>query len=636
MDDDLGRLKRLGFLTWADCLFCTPKEFRDYREGRLVLPLPDMGVAHYVVLSLTGKACFDSNGQQTSNLRRTTSVLMRAVDSHGEGVDIAVFGGVFPWCQMTPGQEIHLYGDLVTWKGKRQYKNPEFVRPERRGRISSVYKGKAGQVKADTIEDGVSKGLGHIQAAACKLLEQVGMRESEFVRKIKMLPEEFLRMLHEPLSLHEGHVALCLAEELALESILHRISASKCTTPVPQSAMNIDKALVHRLIEGLPYALTADQIQCIWEIVGDLRSPYPMDRLLSGDVGTGKSVTYQVPAVAAHLSGCKVAIQVPNTLLVDQMVNEIQTLFPGVPVHPVRSGGKILDGISVGTTALLGAAKKQKITIDLLVADEQHKFSTAQRQQLRQSHTNYLESTATAIPRTLALAMFGAISLSVLKTCPVQKAIHTRIVPREKGGDLFTFVDKIISAGGQAAIIYPLAEDLADGERASVEAAFSRFSKSYPGRAAMLHGKMKQEDKDATIENMKNGRTAVLVSSTVIEVGVTLPSLRAVIVVHPERFGLSQLHQLRGRVARKGGKGYFFLYLPKPAAEESMARLQLLVECGDGFTLAEKDTELRGFGDIDMTGVNQSGVGRLLFWGVSLTKQQIEAAARARGLIEAN
>jgi ATP-dependent DNA helicase RecG len=233
----------------------------------------------------------------------------------------------------------------------------------------------------------------------------------------------------------------------------------------------------------------------------------------------------------------------------------------------------------------------------------------------------------------MALIQFGGTAVSILRESPVKKKIVTRIVHRKDGARLFDFVHHQIRQGGQAAIIYPMAEDRGDGERNSVEAAYVRFRAKWGDRVGMVHGGLTDSDKTEVIAKMKAGAIDVLVSSTVIEVGVTLPSLRVVVVVNPDRFGLSPLHQLRGRLARKGGEGYFFLYLPEEPDAAAKDRLRQLVECNDGFALAERDADLRGFGDVDSDGGAQTGSSRLLFWGVTLDRKEIESGARNLGLV---
>ena len=630
MSDSLGRLTRLGFTSVPECLLCAPKEYRDFLDPLYILPIPDQQQKHYLVLTLTEQEMFDKNGQGTSDWDQTHRLNMRAVDGRGEGITITVFGTAKDWRNMMPGDSLHIYAEVVTWKGRRQINSPELIALDQQGRICPVYVGKPGQVKASSVSDAVARALPQMDMAACLLLEQLGMRESDF-RAFTGLndPVDLLRHLHQPTSLVLAERALVLAKRLSIKAILNRAERNQARFPVSGSLIPINRQAVTDLIGRVPFPLTSDQHTAIGEIISDLRSPFPMCRLLSGDVGTGKSLTFMIPAVAAFSAGAKVAIIAPNQLLVPQIANEMRGFFPDVPVTEVVSGSKIGEGIIVGTTAVLAQAAKHGLVFDLVIIDEQQKMSVGQKQALLSDHTNFLEATATAIPRTIALVQFGGMALSVLRECPVKKDIVSRVVPKADRARLFEFVNTVVSKGGQVAVVYPLAEDKGDGARASVEAAFDRFRSKMTGRVGMLHGKLSSDEKTAVIEQMKAGSLDVLISSTVIEVGITLPSLRAVVVVHPERFGTSQMHQLRGRLARKGGKGYFFMYTPEDVEETAQERLQLMVECQDGFSLAERDADLRGFGNVDGDSGEQTGSTRILFWGIELSRHDIEAGNKA-------
>ncbi|WP_425953149.1 helicase-related protein [Ralstonia pseudosolanacearum] len=639
MTEKIGRLSRLGFRSLAECLLSAPKEYRDYLEPLYILPIPDTRVRHYLVLTLTDQKLFDKIGSETRMWKDASRAVMRGVDGRGDGISITVFGNVWPWKEFQLGDELHLFGEVTTWQGKRQLTNPELVPVADRGRVVPLYLGKPGQVKGELLSQAISQALPMINDASCLLLEQAGMHEADFRSATGYNdPADLLRTLHTPPSVREGAGAVEVARKLAVTAILNRALRNQSLKPVSGSSIAVDREKVVSLVAGLPYALTGDQLKAIEEIVSDLRSPFPMRRLLSGDVGTGKSVTFMVPIVAAHLAGARIAIIAPSQLLVEQLAGELRELFPGTPVSEVVSGSKIGEGIVVGTTAVYSVAKKNSVVFDVVVTDEQHRFSVGQKTSLLEPHTNFLEATATAIPRTLALVQFGGVAVSILRECPVKKNIRTRIVLKKDGGRLFEFVHQQIQLGGQVAVIYPLAEDKGDGDRNSVEAAFLRFQAKWGNRVGMLHGKLSDDEKNTVIGKMKAGEIDLLVSSTVIEVGLTLPSLRAVVVVNADRFGVSQLHQLRGRVARKGGDGFFFGYLPSDedgVDDEAMERLRMLVDCNDGFTLAERDADLRGFGDVESAGDAQTGNSRLLFWGITIDRKEIESGARDLGLVAA-
>jgi len=641
---ELGRLSRLGFTRLSDCLFSVPKEYRDHTKILDVLPVADTGERVTLRLDTVSRTGYDSNRNTTSFWPKMARLVVRCTDECGQEVTLAVFGNVWPWKDIKMGQEVVVYGELTTFRQYLQINSPILVPEYRQGKVVPVYVGKPGQVSGDKLAVGVANALPLMDEAACMLPARLGIREEDFpaVSGIRN-PSRLFKTLHQPQTLAEGVAAKTVARKLSALALVRLAAANKNIAPVIGSSIPVNRDRVGELARGLPYSLTEDQKQAIREIVADLRSPYPMKRLLSGDVGTGKSLTFFLPAVAAHEAGARVAVLAPTQLLVTQLARELREFFPGTPVCEVMSGGKIGDGIVVGTVAVLTAAAKAKVSFGLVIADEQHKFSTGQKNALLSSHTNILESTATAIPRTLALVGFGGMPVSVLRECPVKKEVTTKLVEHANGAKLFAFVEGIAAKGGQIAVIYPIVGDGSDQK--SVGAAGARWEKRFPGRVGVLHGQMKDDEKRSVIEVMQAGKLDILISSTVIETGITLPALKAVVVVNPERYGVSQLHQLRGRVARKGGKGYFFMLMPEPKPKEKSGepglllaldeeegldareRLNLLVECSDGFTLAERDMELRGFGNVESGGDTQTGTTYLLFWGVRLIQSDIEEAA---------
>jgi ATP-dependent DNA helicase RecG len=291
----------------------------------------------------------------------------------------------------------------------------------------------------------------------------------------------------------------------------------------------------------------------------------------------------------------------------------------------------------------LHAAKRAQKRFHLVVTDEQHKFSTQQKAALASTFTNTLEATATAIPRSLALVAYGDMDVSVLRECPVQKCIDTKIVNADEEQKVTQFVRRIVGDGGQVAVIYPLVDKGAGAEvagdsdspataRQGVMDGFEAWNARFPGRVGVLHGKQSSDEKAAVIEAMKAKKIDVLVSTLVLEVGVTLPSLKALLVTSPECFGLAQLHQLRGRVARHGGQGWMVVLARSDLTEESMERLRTLRACNDGFQLAEHDMNIRGFGDVSMYGSAQVGGHRVLFHNTGLTHDEIKASAQRLGM----
>ena len=639
MSDSIGRLTRLGFTSLAECLLSVPKGFQDFNAPIEVLPLPDTGEIQYIALTPIDLMMFSRAGVKVETVEDSFRCIVISVDSWGNKISVNVIGrpGVSEWVDLGLGKEVHLAGEVTTYDGRLQMANPSIISEDQRGRVVPHYQGKVSQVSAAVLASHISKALPLLNEASCMLLEQAGMHESEF-RAETGYPDahSFLRALHLPASVEAGLEAVAIARKLSLKAVINRVVANQVRVPVKGSLLRVDRDQVTDLISRPPYPLTHDQLKAIEEIVSDLRSPFPMNRVLSGDVGTGKSVTFMIPAAASYLAGAKVAIIAPSVMIVEQLAEEFSELFYDIPVS--RMVAKVKDDISVGvvigTTAILAAAKKAGIIFDLVIADEQHRFSVAQKSKLLSPHTNFLESTATPILRTIALVNLGGIDLSILRECPVKKTIQSRIITQRSRESLYGFVQKVITHGDQVAFIYPLATDRGD-DKHSVEAAFLRFQNKLGPLVGMIHGSLPDEEKTAVIRRMKSGELKLLVASTAIEVGLTIPKLKLVVVVNADRFGTSQLHQLRGRLARKGGDGNFIMYVRDSIKENALTRLRAIAGCSDGFELAERDADARGFGDLGTTGEAQSGSARMLFWGVTLGRLEIEQGAKEAGLIPA-
>lgn len=616
-----------GLKTRAEQLFYAPKEYLDFTSPKHVFPQTD-GKRHYMACRLVSIAGFDRSGQETTQWHRMFRLSLKIQDGRGTIVSSAIFGNVWPWKGRKPGDYISIYGEMGEFRGYLQINAPELVGADMAGKVVPVYAGISGRVSGDRISCAVQASLDECDEAGRILLAGLGIHEKDFpALSGYRSTTELFRQLHLPASVRDGNEALRVARDLSLRALLGDASRNQIKLSDPKSSIGVRREDVDNLIAALPYPLTNDQRAAISDVVSDLRSPFPMRRLVSGDVCTGKSVSFLVPVVAAWKAGAKVAIMTPNQLLVDQLARELRAFFPGVPVCEVRAGGKIEEGVVIGTTAVIGAAKRSNVAFDFVVTDEQHKFSVGQKDDLTDDHTNILEASATAIPRTLAVVQFGGMDVSEIRERPVKNKIVTRVVGAAEKDRLIEFIGKVLAQGKQAAVVYPLVEAAAPAENGkkvlSVQENAARWERLFPGKVVVLHGQMSNEEKAAALASLLDGSKPLLISSTVIEIGVTLPDLKALVAVNAERFGVSQLHQLRGRVARKGGTGYFFLYHPDEVDDEAAQRMNLLVECSDGFELAERDMDMRGFGDVAAGSDEQTGRARLLFMGIKISVSEI-------------
>jgi ATP-dependent DNA helicase RecG len=404
--------------------------------------------------------------------------------------------------------------------------------------------------------------------------------------------------------------------------LARRRSAVEERKPVP---VRLDDRIREAARQVLPFKLTAGQRGALKEIVEDLQRAQPMNRLLQGDVGAGKTIVALLAAVVAMENGLQVAFMAPTEILAEQHYRNLARLL-ATSRHEVvlltgatgtaarrRELAKVeagAVGLIVGTHALVQGDVRFK-QLGLVIIDEQHRFGVLQRATLRAKglHPDVLVMTATPIPRTLALTLYGDLDVSVIRGLPPGRLpVKTIAKPDSRRGEVHRFVREQIASGRQAFVIYPLVEESDKiALKAATEMADHLAQEVFPDlRVGLLHGRMKADGKERVMKAFAAGELDLLVSTTVVEVGVDVPNASVMVVEHAERFGLSQLHQLRGRVGRDASQAYCCLLYQAPLSDEARERLRALTETTDGFEIAERDLLLRGPGDF--FGTRQAGV----------------------------
>lgn len=380
--------------------------------------------------------------------------------------------------------------------------------------------------------------------------------------------------------------------------------------------------------ERLPFELTGAQKRVVKEIRHDVRSAQQMNRLVQGDVGSGKTMVALMTALMAIDNGFQACMIAPTEILATQHYASIRKFLGDMPVQVQLLTGStkkaerkgihetLLDGtlqLLVGTHALLENVVQFK-NLGLTIIDEQHRFGVAQRARLwRKNYVppHILVMTATPIPRTLAMTLYGDLDVSVIDELPPgRKAIKTLHYFENKRQQVYDFLRKEIRAGRQAYLVYPLIQESEKMDYKNLEEGYAQIKDAFPEpqyHVSMVHGKMKAADKEAEMMRFKSGKTNIMVATTVIEVGVDVPNSSVMVIESAERFGLSQLHQLRGRVGRGAEQSYCILMSSYKVSNESRQRIETMVRTSDGFEIAEADLKLRGPGDIE--GTQQSGVG---------------------------
>jgi ATP-dependent DNA helicase RecG len=395
----------------------------------------------------------------------------------------------------------------------------------------------------------------------------------------------------------------------------------------PHSKRKKAPDLQKTLLERLPFSLTKGQLEAVTEISNDMDSPYPMARLLQGDVGSGKTLVAFLAALKAVEKGGQAAILAPTELLARQHAeNAAKLLEPlGITVAfltgNIKSRGRnqllknLASGdidLAIGTHALFSQGVRYR-ALRLIVIDEQHRFGVMQRQAIMAKGDNpdLLMMSATPIPRTLAITVFGDLDVSVIWDLPPgRKPITTHLALESNEDKVYEFVRTKLKEGAQAYFVYPLIEEGESDLKDAVSMEERLATEVFPEyTVALAHSKLDEEEKRLTMEAFRRGETHILVATSVVEVGVDVPNASCMVIEHAERFGLSALHQLRGRVGRGTAQSYCFLVYSDKYTEDAKTRLMVMLENSDGFVIAEEDLKLRGPGQI--TGLEQSGYIRL-------------------------
>ena len=372
-------------------------------------------------------------------------------------------------------------------------------------------------------------------------------------------------------------------------------------------------------------SLTPGQKQALRDIVEDLQRPTAMNRLLQGDVGAGKTIVALLAAIVAMANGLQVVLMAPTELLAEQHARTVASRLEGTPFRSVLLTGSQRSVARRDALAAIASGQAQLVVgthavleepalfnrLGLVIIDEQHRFGVGQRARLRGKGRlpDVLVMTATPIPRTLALTAYGDLDVSVIRDLPPgRQPVRTTARPEERRDEAYAFVREQVAEGRQAYVVLPIIED---SDKIDVRAAVSMEEALRGGalaglRIGLLHGKLKTAEKQAVMQAFLAHDIDVLVSTTVIEVGVDVPNASVMVVEHAERFGLAQLHQLRGRVGRGAAQSYCVLLFDRPLSDEARERLKAMTDTTDGFVIAERDLAIRGPGD--MFGTRQAGL----------------------------
>ncbi|MFA6366797.1 MAG: ATP-dependent DNA helicase RecG [Candidatus Hydrogenedentales bacterium] len=618
----VSRLGRLGITTIADLLTHYPRDYEDRSSFRSFSHFADGGSIHTAAI-VTAHEWFGFGRM------KTLKILVR--DESSEAALIC-FNRPFLEKTLPIGAKVVVHGKFQFRYGEIQSSSFDAER------LAEGANPITGLVPVYPLTEGLAQGImrklirAAIEMYGCRVEDEI---DPAIIAERNLLSKaQALSFIHFPAAIAEREAAL---RTLAYEELFRfqlgialRIRARRSQILPRKPSAGI---LAERLLQRLPFALTSDQTKVLAEIAADMDEPHPMARLLQGDVGSGKTIVALLAALRAVERGGQVAIMAPTELLARQHAATAAKLIEPLGVHLAFLSGNVDDAarppllealaagaidIVIGTHALFSSDVVYK-SLKFIVIDEQHRFGVMQRIALYKKGDipDMLMMTATPIPRSLALTLFGDLAVSSIKNLPPgRKPVKTHLAKAGNESKVYDFVRNIIREGRQAFFVYPLIDQSTDQpDKASLKSAEEMAGRLateiYPEfTVSLLHSRLKEEKKRRIMDDFVSGATKILVATTVVEVGVDVPNAAVMVIEHAERFGLSALHQLRGRIGRSEYQSYCFLIYSGDITEDAVRRLKALYDSSDGFALAEEDLRIRGPGEL--LGTAQSGALRLL------------------------
>jgi len=620
-------LERLGILSVEDMIFFTPRSYEDRRYTACIEGLREgmtAGIeAEVISISISG---YRRRGRQP----------MKLIVSDDTGMlEIVFFNAGYMKNAFKKQSRYFFYGKITRSGGKLQMIHPEF---------DSIEKAQRGILPVYPLTKGLSQK---------EMRQWQKSLQPEYIQIEEILPQHIidarrlcslsyaLENIHFPQEkqkLLEAKYRLIFDELFVLQTglLAARRSVKEGKSGIPLTADT------GKYIASLSYELTGAQKRCVREIESDLESGRMMNRLVQGDVGSGKTALAEIAMYKAAASGYQSVLMAPTEILARQHFEHFCKAFEG---HDIKVGflsgnmkaaekrealDKIRSGeyrIVVGTHAVIQPDVGFE-RLALVITDEQHRFGVRQRVMLKEKGANphVLVMTATPIPRTLAVILYGDLDVSVIDELPPgRKAITTKTIGPDMRARCYDFLEKQIKQGRQAYVVAPLIEESDVLDVKSAQNIWEELTKKFKDfRVALIHGAMKQDEKDAVMADFYDGRTDILVATVVIEVGINVPNATVMVVENAERFGLAQLHQLRGRIGRGSEKSYCFLIFDGES-EIAKKRGEIMASSADGFVIAEEDLKLRGPGDI--FGTRQHGLPEL---NVSDIAKNLDILSEAR------
>lgn len=606
------RLKKLGINSPEDAAFYFPTEYKDYR---VVIQNFDP-----YLIPVGQEAVFEGSikGQPVTSFVKGKPRTMATITDGWNDLTLSMFGDCR--AQIEEWQSASIVRIVATAnrvKGKVYLNNAKPIPGDCVGAIGVSYPGKAKVVKSSTLsrlippllQEGIPKAAIHLENLVVDTLGQGAVNK---VLK-GATTESLLWEIHQPKDEYSLEQASGVLDRLNTLYAAHTI-INKSKTSKVEKGLIVQSRAVGALARNLPFELTEEQKKCVRTALNVMQSGRRFRGLLIGDVGSGKTATFLLIAATVLSDKGRVAILLPNAVIAEQVYNEFNESFGRffsslLVTNNTPVGEEASYQLLIGTTAL---NFRECGDFTLVICDEQQKLSIEQREQLTKGIAHTLEVSATPIPRSMALATHGAVETLIIKSGHVKKQIVTHIARKQDARAMFLELKKRLAEGGKALIVCPkrLSENGDFGGLHAAEDVAGKVGKALPGVGIRVaHSGLSSEENEQAIADVKEGRASVLVSTSLVEVGLTIKGLNFCMVYGAERFGLQTLHQIRGRLGRHGEPSVFYLYLPNnKVGEQTLERLNILVEHLDGFEVSRRDLLLRGAGDINSDTGKQHGV----------------------------
>ncbi len=616
---------QLGIRTWGDLMEYYPYKYVDRSKVYLISEL----TGDMPFVQIKGKILsFETFAAD----RRQKRIVAHFSDGHGVADLVWFRGGQYALKNYKVGEEYIVFGKPTAYMGRYQFAHPEM---ERAADLSLNDMGM--QPYYMTTEK--MKNVGMTSHTIGKLTKTLVGKIPEGALPETLLPaqvsrlhlisrEDALRKIHYPRSLDDvqrAQVRLKFEELFYVQLNILRYTTEHRKKYQGYVFAHVGDTFNRFYRDNLPFELTGAQKRVMHEIRDDLRSGRQMNRLLQGDVGSGKTLVALMAMLLALDNGFQACMMAPTEILAEQHLTTLRDFLKGMDVRVELLTGivkgkrrrKVLEGLADGSVDILvgtHAIIEDNVVfrrLGMAVVDEQHRFGVAQRAKLwakSDKPPHILVMTATPIPRTLAMTIYGDLDVSVIDELPPgRKPIVTLHKYNNQATSLYSGIRKQILEGRQVYIVFPLIEESAKLDLQNLEEGYKTLCEVFPDlRLSKVHGRMKPAEKEAEMQKFVSGETQILVSTTVIEVGVNVPNASVMVIMEAQRFGLSQLHQLRGRVGRGAKQSYCILVTGYELSQETRKRIDIMCETNDGFRIAEADLKLRGPGDLE--GTQQSGI----------------------------